>query len=154
MENFESAVAQGQKLAADCLEEIEKDRQAIEAAAADYDNSAVSFSASVGPSGCNLKGWITYTQTGKKIHFEMKECTSTWGAGGGAGAAVLVGALSQSRLGGGTGRFRFSGGAVGGVLQMWHHGTPVFTINLPIAGGGVFWGWGAEGSVKFTAHDS
>lgn len=123
------------------------------AASTGYQNSAVSASCSVGPDGANMQGWITYTESGKKIHFNLKgKPTSSYGLFAGVGAAALIGALPPEQLAGKVGTFIASGWGGGGQLCLYLDGKPTLTTCLPMVGTGLF-GWRIEGHVAYEVRD-
>ncbi len=133
---------------------FQKDQESVRKAAAGYQNSAVSASCSVGPDGANMQGWITYTASGIKIHFEASGKLSFKGLFGGGGALALIGAIDPERLAGKTGRFRASGSSGGGTIELWLDGQPVLTMPIPVVGAGVpFLPWSIEGAVRFDRRD-
>jgi hypothetical protein len=130
---------------------VQSDQGQVAAAAADYINANVSASATIGTSGANFQGWITYTESGHKIHFQLEGKPSSYsGLFAGGGVLALVGALRPEQLGGQVGTFEVSGVAAGGLLTMWVDGKAVTAIPIPLVGAGWPFGWGAKGKVRFS----
>ncbi len=131
-----------------------QDGQSKVAAAPDnYINALVTAGFTVGPDGANLDGWITYTQSGKKIQFQLDGIpTSYWGLfAGGAPPLPFVGALPPEEIGGKVGEFEARGAFTNGVLVLWFDGRPVFNLPLPLVGAGPpILTWGAKGRVRFS----
>ena len=46
------------------VEQMLEDQQKVAENAGNYENAAVTASATVGPTGANVQGWITYTRPG------------------------------------------------------------------------------------------
>lgn len=151
MASTETLSNEQQQIVEAAVAQMSEDQAKISKSMADYHNSMVSASTSVGPDGGNLQGWITYTHGGEKIHFQLEGRPSTFhGLFAGVAAVALIGALPASRLAGQVGTFKVSGGLTGGQLFMWLNGQPVFTGPIPFAGAGAF-GWGLEGKVRFSS---
>lgn len=151
MSETQTFTSEQQKALEQLVGAIQGDQAKLAATAADYINSAVTASFTVGPDGASLEGWITYTQSGLKIHFQLEgKPTSYWGLFAGAGALPFIGALKPEVLGGKVGTFRAVAGLAGGVLALWLNGTPVLNNALPLVGAGSPFGSGAEGKVRFS----
>ncbi|MCG8457746.1 MAG: hypothetical protein MI919_15835 [Holophagales bacterium] len=115
----------------------------------DYINCAVSASLSVGPEGAGMQGWITYTESGRKIYFRLQGEPSTYhGLFAGGGAFALIGALRPERLSGKTGTFTATGWFGEGAMALHVDGRPVLTMAIPLVGVGAFH-WKVEGKVSF-----
>ena len=116
---------------------------------ANYVNSNVTVSLSVGPAGGGMQGNIHYT-TGGQVYFAMEgKPTSFFGAFAGGGGLPLVGSLPADRLVGQTGTFLATGFGDAGVFQAWVNGTPVFSTPIPVVGPG-FLGWELKGRIRFA----
>lgn len=151
MNQPETFTSDQQKALEQFVSAVQSAQGKITAPEADYINALVSASFTVGPSGANMQGWITYTESGAKVHFQLDGSPSSyWGLFAGGGALPLIGALRPETIGGKVGEFEAHGVAGGGALSMKVDGKPVLTTVLPLAGAGPpFFGWGAKGKVRF-----
>ncbi len=150
MTSTQTLSSEQQQIVEAAVAQMSEDQAKISKAMADYHNSMVSASTSVGPDGGNLQGWITYTHGGEKIHFQLEGRPTTFhGLFAGVAAVALIGALPARTLAGKVGTFKVSGGLTGGQLFMRLDGKPVFTGPIHFAGVGGF-GWGLEGKVRFS----
>ncbi len=119
-----------------------------EAANDSWSDAAFTCSWSVGPSGGNLQGWITYYD-GKKIHFELRDVQSKTGTAAGAAAIPWIRVLDWSEMPG-EGTFDLSGfGLLGAKLHLNANGRSITNpadISTTSAGP---WDFKLKGSIQY-----
>ena len=97
----------------------------------DYVECVISSTASRGPLGSNLHGWITYRNGAGKIYFEMTSEKSGDGWFAFAGFFPTVFALNPQLLKGTSGKATVVvAAAVGGLSLFAENGMPVLTAPL------------------------
>ena len=106
----------------------------------EYVESVISSTATRGPLGSNLHGWITYRNGAGKIHIEKTSEESGAGWFAYAGTFPTVFALNPDILKGKSGWAQVVVAGVVGTLTLYLEGSgvPVLTVPLvgPAAGGG------------------
>ncbi|MEM8934443.1 MAG: hypothetical protein AAGE94_24830 [Acidobacteriota bacterium] len=128
--------------------ELQADYDATTKSAGHYINSLVSGTYTVGPSGAQIHGWITYTESGETVRYDSVEISDYWGLAAMVTASPLVGVLEPNAIDGKVGRFKIHGNGPAATLQAWVDGQPVFKSPVPFGGTAIF-GHCAEGEMRF-----
>lgn len=119
-----------------------------EAANDSWSDAALTCSWSVGPSGGNLQGWITYYD-GKKIHFELRDVQSKTGTAAGAAAIPWIRVREWSDIQN-EGTFDISGfGLLGATLHLYANGQPITNpVDIPTTSA-AWWDFKLKGTVQY-----